>query len=123
MEKKVVIVGKKEEEKELYSFAKNKGWNVIKTIQTQRIDSFTLFNVRLMAKYREYDYLLIKNFEAFLMPPDEMTEEVRYLTERQVKIETLEDGALTQENIPTFFRNRFKVSKGGKTQTIRRCTM
>ncbi len=123
MEKKVVIVCKKEEEKELHSFAKNKGWNVIKTIQTAHIDSFTLFNVRLMAKYREYDYLLIKNFEAFLMPPDEMTEEVRYLTERQVKIETLENGTLTQKDIPTFFRNRFKVIKGGKMQPTRRCTM
>ena len=97
----------------LSSYAKNNDWKVVKIFsETGKLGNLTLWDLRLMAKHKEFDYLLLKDFETFSMPPDESMEEVRYLIENGVEVRTLKDGNLTCESLPTLFRNRFKIFVG-----------
>ena len=97
----------------LSSCAKNNDWKVVKIFsETGKLGNLTLWDLRLMAKHKEFDYLLLKDFETFSMPPDESMEEVRYLIENGVEVRTLNDGNLTCESLPTLFRNRFKIFVG-----------
>ena len=97
----------------LSSYAKNNNWKVVKIYsETGKLGNLTLWDLRLMAKHKEFDYLLLKDFETFSMPPDESMEEVRYLIENGVEVRTLNDGNLTCESLPTLFRNRFKIFVG-----------
>ena len=92
---------------------KNNDWKVVKIFsETGKLGNLTLWDLRLMAKHKEFDYLLLKDFETFSMPPDESMEEVRYLIENGVEVRTLNDGNLTCESLPTLFRNRFKIFVG-----------
>ena len=122
MQKKVVLLcrsesGDREELLQamnvLSSYAKNNDWKVVKIFsETGKLGNLTLWDLRLMAKHKEFDYLLLKDFETFSMPPDESMEEVRYLIENGVEVRTLNDGKLTCESLPTLFRNRFKIFVG-----------
>ncbi len=122
MQKKVVLLcrsesGDREELLQamnvLSSYAKNNDWKVVKIFsETGKLGNLTLWDLRLMAKHKEFDYLLLKDFETFSMPPDESMEEVRYLIENGVEVRTLNDGNLTCESLPTLFRNRFKIFVG-----------
>ena len=122
MQKKVVLLcrsesGDREELLQamnvLSSYAKNNDWKVVKIYsETGKLGNLTLWDLRLMAKHKEFDYLLLKDFETFSMPPDESMEEVRYLIENGVEVRTLNDGNLTCESLPTLFRNRFKIFVG-----------
>lgn len=97
----------------LSAYARDNGWKVVKIFsETGKLGSLTLWDLRLMAKYKGFEYLLLKDFETFSMPPDESMEEVRYLLENGVEIKTLNDGDLTCESLPTLFRNRFKIFVG-----------
>lgn len=122
MQKKVVLLcrsesGDREELLQamnvLSSYAKNNDWKVVKIYsETGKLGNLTLWDLRLMAKHKEFDCLLLKDFETFSMPPDESMEEVRYLIENGVEVRTLNDGNLTCESLPTLFRNRFKIFVG-----------
>lgn len=122
MQKKVVLLCRSEsgdreellqEMNVLSSYAKNNDWKVVKIFsETGKLGNLTLWDLRLMAKHKEFDYLLLKDFETFSMPPDESMEEVRYLIENGVEVRTLNDGNLTCESLPTLFRNRFKIFVG-----------
>ena len=122
MQKKVVLLcrsesGDREELLQamnvLSSYAKNNDWKVVKIYsETGKLGNLTLWDLRLMAKHKEFEYLLMKDFETFSMPPDESMEEVRYLIENGVEVKTLNDGNLTCESLPTLFRNRFKIFVG-----------
>ena len=122
MQKKVVLLcrsesGDREELLQamnvLSSYAKNNDWKVVKIFsETGKLGNLTLWDLRLMAKHKEFDYLLLKDFETFSMPPDESMEEVRYLIENGVEVRTLNDGNLTCESLPILFRNRFKIFVG-----------
>ncbi len=124
MEKRVVLLcrvenGEQAEQKRmmdaLTSYARTKEWKTVKMFsQTGTVSSMILYDLRLMAKYKEYDYLLIESFDAFAMPPDETMEEVRYLLENGVEVKTINDGDLTRDSIPTLFRKRFQLFAGGK---------
>lgn len=97
----------------LSAYAKQNDWKVSKIYsETGKLGTLTLWDLRLMAKHKEFEYLLLKDFETFSMPPDESMEEVRYLIENGVEIKTLNDGDLTCESLPTLFRNRFKLFIG-----------
>ena len=97
----------------LSSYAKNNDWKVVKIFsETGKLGNLTLWDLRLMAKHKEFEYLLMKDFETFSMPPDESMEEVRYLIENGVEVRTLNDGNLTCESLPALFRNRFKIFVG-----------
>lgn len=122
MQKKVVLLcrsesGDREELLQamnvLSSYAKNNDWKVVKIFsETGKLGNLTLWDLRLMAKHKEFEYLLMKDFETFSMPPDESMEEVRCLIENGVEVRTLNDGNLTCESLPTLFRNRFKIFVG-----------
>ena len=91
-------------------YAKKQEWKVEKIYSlTGKMGGITLWDLRLKAKYKEYDYLLMDNFDVFAMPPDESMEEVRFLIENGVEICTLSGETLTCESLPTLFRNRFKI--------------
>lgn len=97
----------------LTSYAKEQEWKIDKIYSlTGKMGGITLWDLRLKARYREYDYLLIDNFDVFSMPPDESMEEVRFLIENGVEIRTLSGETLTCENLPTLFRSRFKIFAG-----------
>lgn len=97
----------------LSSYAKDNEMKVVKIYsETGKLGNLTLWDLRLMAKHKEFEYLLMKDFETFSMPPDESMEEVRYLIENGVEVRTLNDGNLTCESLPTLFRNRFKIFVG-----------
>ena len=99
----------------LYAFAEKRGWKIEKIYSlTGKMGGITLWDLRLKAKYKEYDYLLIDNFDVFSMPPDEAMEEVRYLIENGVEIRTLSGETLTCESLPALFRQRFKLFVGGR---------
>ncbi len=99
----------------LTSYARAKEWKTVKIFsQTGTVSSMILYDLRLMAKYKEYDYLLIESFDVFAMPPDETMEEVRYLLENGVEVKTIKDGDLTRDSIPTLFRKRFQLFVVGK---------
>lgn len=99
----------------LYAFAEKMGWKIEKIYSlTGKMGGITLWDLRLKARYKEYDYLLIDNFDVFSMPPDEAMEEVRYLIENGVEIRTLSGETLTCESLPALFRQRFKLFVGGK---------
>ncbi len=94
----------------LASYAREREWETVKIFaETGSLGSLTLWDLRLMAKYREYDYLLIEDFNVFAMPPDETMEEVRYLLEHGVEVKTIKDGDLTCDSLPTLFRKRFQI--------------
>lgn len=100
---------------ELVSYARNQEWTIVKIFaETGSLGSLTLWDLRLMAKYKEYDCLLLKDFDTFEMPPDEAMEEVRYLVENGVEVRTIEGKTLTCESLPFIFRSRFKIFAGGK---------
>ena len=97
----------------LSSYAKKQEWKIEKIYSlTGKMGGITLWDLRLKAKYKEYDYLLIDNVDIFSMPPDESMEEVRFLIENGVEIRTLSGETLTCESLPTLFRNRFKIFAG-----------
>ena len=122
MQKKAVLLcrsenGNKEEllqqMNKLVAYAKEQEWKIEKVYSlTGEMGGITLWDLRLKAKYREYDYLLMDNFDVFSMPPDETMEEVRFLIENGVEIRALSGEMLTSENLPTLFRNRFKIFAG-----------
>ena len=99
----------------LSAYARKKDWKVVKIYsETGKLGTLTLWDLRLMAKHKEFDYLLLKDFDTFSMPPDESMDEVRFLIENGAEVKTLNDGDLTCESLPTLFRNRFKIFVGKK---------
>ncbi len=126
MQKRVVLLcrvenGEKTEQKRmmdtLTAYAREREWKTVKMFsQTGTVSSMILYDLRLMAKFREYDYLLIEDFNVFAMPPDETMEEVRYLLEHGVEVKTIKDGDLTCDSLPMLFRQRFQIFAGGKVK-------
>ena len=124
MQKKVVLLcrsecGNKEEllqqMNKLVAYAKAKEWKVDKIYSlTGKMGGITLWDLRLKAKYREYDYLLIEKFDVFTMPPDECIEEVKFLRDNGVEIRMLSGETLTCESLPTLFRSRLKLIRQRK---------
>ena len=101
--------------KELSSYAKESKWKVEKTyLLTGELGGITLWDLRLKAKYREYDYLLIEKFDVFTMPLDECIEEVKFLRDNGVEIRMLSGETLTCESLPTLFRSRLKLIRQRK---------
>ena len=101
--------------KRLSSYAKESDWTVGKTyLLTGKLGGITLWDLRLKAKCREYDYLLIEKFDVFAMPPDECVEEVKFLQDNGVEIRTLSGEMLTCESLPTLFRSRLKLIRQRK---------
>lgn len=91
-------------------YAKANGLLVIRTIlESGKMDTLTYNNLRLWAKYREFDVLIVPDLEVLDNSPIEITHEVNFLTENGVKVVSIKDGELNAETLPSTFRKSFRI--------------
>ena len=96
----------------LTEYAKANGLSAIRTIlENGTMDALTYNNLRLQAKYREFDVLLVPELEVLGNSPIEITHEVTFLAENNVKVISIKDGELNAETLPGTFRKGFRVVK------------
>ncbi len=96
----------------LRTFAERNGYHIVRTIsEFGNLDDMTWRILRLMARYREYDILLIDTLDVFNTSPENITEEIRYLSQNGISVVSIKDGTITTEILPEVFRKRFKVIK------------
>ena len=91
-------------------YAKANGLSAIRTIlESGKMDALTYNNLRLQAKYREFDVLIVPELEVLGNSPIEITHEVNFLTENGVKVVSIKDGELNAETLPSTFRKGFRL--------------
>ncbi len=96
----------------LTAFAKVNGLSAIRTIlESGTMDALTYNNLRLQAKYREFDVLVVPELEVLGNSPIEITHEVNFLAENGVKVVSVKDGELNVETLPNTFRKGFRLVK------------
>ena len=96
----------------LQTFAERNAYHVVRTIsEFGSLDNMTWRTLRLMARYREYNILLIDTLDVLNTSPENITEEIRYLSQNGVSVVSIKDGTITTEKLPELFRKRFKVIK------------
>ena len=97
---------------ELRTFAENNGYHIVRTItEIGNLDDMTWRTLRLMARYREYDILLLDTLDVLNTSLENITEEIRYLSANCVFVVSIKDGTITTEILPKLFRKRFRVIK------------
>ena len=97
---------------ELRTFAEKNGYRIVRTItEFGDLDDMTWRTLRLMARYREYDILFIDTLDVLNTSPENITEEIRYLSQNGISVVSIKDGTITIEKLPELFRKRFKVIK------------
>lgn len=105
---------------ELRTFAEKNGYSIARTIsEFGNCDDMTWRTLRLMARYREYRVLLIDTLDVLNTSPENITEEIRYLSANGVSVVSMQNGTITTENLPELFRKRFKVIKCKKHKNRR----
>ena len=93
-------------------YAKANGLSAIRTIfEGGRMDALTYNNLRLQAKYHEFDVLLISELEVLGNSPIEITHEVNFLTGHGVQVLSIKDRELNAETLPSIFRKGFRLYK------------
>ena len=93
-------------------YAKANGLSAIRTIlESGTMDALTYNNLRLQAKYREFDVLLVPELQVLGNSPIEITHEVKFLNENNVKVISIKDGELNAETLPSAFRKGFRLVK------------
>lgn len=108
------------QDEELRTFAERNGYHIVRTImELGELDDMTWRALRRMARYREYDILLIDTLDVLNTSPENITEEIRYLSANGVAVVSIKDGTITTENLPELFRKRFKVIKCKKYKNRR----
>lgn len=96
----------------ILSYAKMQGYTVTETfMESGTMDSLTYHSLRLRAKYREFNILLVAELEVLGNSPIEITQEINYLAENGIKVLTLKDGDLNGETLPITFRKSFRLVK------------
>ena len=106
--------------RELRTFAEKNGYSIVRTIsEFGQLDDMTWRTLRLMARYREYSVLLIDTLDVLNTSPENITEEIRYLSTNGIFVVSIKDGIITTENLPELFRKRFKVIKCKKYKNRR----
>ena len=106
--------------RKLLTFAEKNGYSIVRTIlEFGQLDDITWRTLRLMARYREYSVLLIDTLDVLNTSPENITEEIRYLSANGISIMSIKDGTITTENLPELFRKRFKVIKCKKYKNRR----
>ncbi len=94
----------------LDDYAKANGLAVVRTyIESGTMDALTYHNLRLQAKYHEFNELLITELSVLGNSSIEITEEVGHLVESGVKVLSLKDGELNIETLPSVFRKNFRL--------------
>ena len=96
----------------LQTFAERNAYHIVRTIsEFGSLDNMTWRTLRLMARYREYEILLIDTLDVLNTSPENITEEIRYLSQNGISVVSIKDGTITTEKLPELFRKRFKVIK------------
>lgn len=97
---------------EIRFFAERNGYHIVRSIsEFGNFDDMTWRTLRIMARYREYDILLIDTLDVLNTSPENITEEIRCLSQNGVSVVSIRDGTITTEKFPELFRKRFKVIK------------
>lgn len=96
-------------------YAKSHGW-VVERIYTEfgsvdMKDRTSMRDFRRMAINRDFNMLIFTCLDIFGCVPDEVTEEVRFLTDNGIKIISLQEGEITTESLPNIFRKGFRLVK------------
>lgn len=76
-----------------------------------RMDSFVYRSLRLRAKYREFDVLLIAELDMLGNSPIEIMHEINFLNENGVKAISVKDGELNSTSLPVLFRRMLRLLK------------
>ena len=96
----------------ILAYAETQGYTVKETfMESGKMESLTYNSLRLRAKYREFDVLLISELDALGNSPIEITNEINYLVENSIKIISLKEGELNADTLPTLFRKGFRFVK------------
>ena len=96
----------------LDDYAKANGLAVVRTyIESGAMDTLTYHNLRLQARYHEFDELLITDLSVLGNSSIEITEEISFLVSSGVKVLSLKDGELNSGTLPSLFRKRFRLNK------------
>ena len=96
----------------LTEYAKANGLSAIRTIlESGTMDALTYNNLRLQAKYREFDVLVVPELQVLGNSPIEITHEVKFLNENNVKVISIKDGELNAGTLPCTFRKGFRLVK------------
>ena len=96
----------------ILSYAKAQGYTVTETfMESGSMDSLTYHSLRLRAKYREFNILLVAELKVLGNSPIEITQEINYLADNGIKVLTLKDGELNGETLPVAFRKSFRLVK------------
>lgn len=100
------------QKEKILSYAKMQGYTVTETfMESGSMDSLTYHSLRLRAKYREFNILLVAELEVLGNSPIEITQEINYLADNGIKVLTLKDGELNGETLPVAFRKNFRLVK------------
>ncbi len=96
----------------LSEYAQAQGFTVTDTfMESGTMGTLTYHSLRLRAKYRVFDILLVTELDVLGNNAIEITQEVDFLTENGVEIISMKDGALNAETLPTLFRKKFGFVK------------
>ena len=94
----------------LDDYAKANGLVVVRTyMESGTMGALTYNNLRLQAKYQEFDELLITELAVLGNSSIEITEEISFLVASGVKVLSIKDGELTVETLPSVFRKNFRI--------------
>ncbi len=94
----------------LDEYAKANGFVVVRTyMESGTMGTLTYSNLRLQAKYHEFDELLITELAVLGNSSIEITEEISYLVENGIKVLSIRDRELTVETLPSVFRKNFRL--------------
>ena len=94
----------------LTEYAKANGLSEIRTIlESGKMDALTYNNLRLQAKYHEFDVLVVPELKVLGNSPIEIAHEVNFLTENGVSVVSIKDGELNAETLPSTFRKDFRI--------------
>ena len=101
-----------EQKNMLDDYAKANGLAIVRTyIESGTMDALTYHNLRLQARYHEFDELLITELAVLGNSSIEMTEEICYLVDSGINVLSLKDGELNAETLPSVFRKYFRLNK------------
>lgn len=98
-----------EQKDALDNYAKENGLVVVRTyIESGTMGALTYHNLRLQARYHEFDELIITELAVLGNSSIEITEEINYLVENGIRVLSIKDGELNVETLPSQFRKRFR---------------
>ena len=101
----------------LDDYAKANGLVVVRTyMESGTMGALTYNNLRLQARYHEFDELLITELAVLGNSSIEITEEISFLVASGVKVLSIKDGELNVETLPSLFRKNFRLNKNIKAK-------